>query len=411
MLLLLIAWPVPLARRFPRRSLRQLRGGLCRNPVAGTTQWATGAATAAGPCVFQWLVSGADRLARVGADPLQLAAPVAGPAGSAALGGLHNSPATEQADYRREPGPCSPSRSPAATAGCWRPRGWTINPADNRFAARRGGPAASACWCTPSGAADAGAVSEPWQTGSSGSWPPTVLGPAGPHHHPTGHHLEDFQIDRDPAGRTEQFRSRLALSDLETAQEISVNHPLRHRGITIYQADWSLGGDHVQIGRSPELQLPLQSYPELGEQIRGCGCRPRPDGTEPVFLSLESEQGPVTVFNSDGTALTTLRPGGPAEEVNGPPCGWPRCLPASGLLLKRDPGVPLVYLGFAVLLVGGGLQPDRHRQLWASPPTGSCMWVDCATATWRPSQQNCQHCSKQLNAGATAATAMTQPTD
>jgi len=40
-------------------------------------------------------------------------------------------------------------------------------------------------------------------------------------------------------------------------------------------------------------------------------------------------------------------------------------LPASGLLLKRDPGVPLVYLGFAVTLLGGGLSLVATRQLWA----------------------------------------------
>ena len=40
-------------------------------------------------------------------------------------------------------------------------------------------------------------------------------------------------------------------------------------------------------------------------------------------------------------------------------------LPASGLLIKRDPGVPLVYLGFAVLLVGGGLSLVATRQIWA----------------------------------------------
>ena len=46
-------------------------------------------------------------------------------------------------------------------------------------------------------------------------------------------------------------------------------------------------------------------------------------------------------------------------------------LPASGLLLKRDPGVPLVYLGFAVLLVGGGLSLVATRQLWAIAAYGS----------------------------------------
>ena len=73
--------------------------------------------------------------------------------------------------------------------------------------------------------------------------------------------LEAFQVDRDPAGRAEQFRSQLHLEENGNAidREISVNHPLRHRGITIYQADWSLAAITLQIGRSPQLQLPLRS--------------------------------------------------------------------------------------------------------------------------------------------------------
>ena len=75
--------------------------------------------------------------------------------------------------------------------------------------------------------------------------------------------IEDFAIERDPAGRPEQFRSQLALSTSREPllKESSVNHPLRHRGMTIYQADWSLATITVQIGRSPELELPLQSFP------------------------------------------------------------------------------------------------------------------------------------------------------
>ena len=45
-------------------------------------------------------------------------------------------------------------------------------------------------------------------------------------------------------------------------------------------------------------------------------------------------------------------------------------LPASGILLKRDPGVPLVYGGFAVALLGGGLSLIATRQLWAVSEPG-----------------------------------------
>ena len=186
--------------------------------------------------------------------------------------------------------------------------------------------------------------------------------------------LRDFNIERDPAGRPEQFRSVLDLTDngdgAPVQREISVNHPLRYRGITVYQADWSLATISLQIGRSPILELPLQTFPQLGDQVWGLVLPTRPDGTEPVLLTLDSEQGPVQVFDDNGESLGLLRPGGGAEEVKGLPLRVASVLPASGLLLKRDPGVPLVYLGFAVTLVGGGLSLIATRQLWAIASDG-----------------------------------------
>ncbi|MEB3159077.1 MAG: cytochrome c biogenesis protein ResB [Synechococcus sp.] len=181
--------------------------------------------------------------------------------------------------------------------------------------------------------------------------------------------LDRFSIERDPAGRTEQFRSRLALQPPGATdplyEEISVNHPLRYRGMTVYQADWSLATITVQLGQSPFLQLPLQTFPELGDQLWGLVLPTRPDGTEPVLLTVASEAGPVQVFGAGGELITNLRPGGAAAEVNGLPVKVIDVMPASGLLLKRDPGVPLVYLGFAITLLGGGLSLVATRQLWA----------------------------------------------
>jgi len=52
-------------------------------------------------------------------------------------------------------------------------------------------------------------------------------------------------------------------------------------------------------------------------------------------------------------------------EIQGIPLRIAAVVPASGLLLKRDPGVPLVYAGFAIALAGGGLSLIATRQLWA----------------------------------------------
>jgi cytochrome c biogenesis protein len=184
--------------------------------------------------------------------------------------------------------------------------------------------------------------------------------------------LDHFSIQRDPAGRPEQFTSQLRILEgdgsggsLLKQAEISVNHPLRFQGVTLYQADWALATISLQLGKSPLLELPLQSFPQLGEQIWGIVLPTRPDGSEPVLLSLGSEQGPVEIYGADGISLARLAPGGAAVEVKGLPIRVESVLPASGILLKRDPGVPLVYTGFAVALAGGGLSLLATRQLWA----------------------------------------------
>ena len=180
--------------------------------------------------------------------------------------------------------------------------------------------------------------------------------------------LEDFGIERDPAGRPEQFRSTLRLEpggSAPTQRSISVNHPLRFQGMTVYQADWALAAIQLQLGKSPTLELPLQSFPQLGEQVWGIVLPTRPDGSNPVLLALSNEQGPVTAYSADAEVLGTLVPGGEAVEIQGIPLRIAAVVPASGLLLKRDPGVPLVYAGFAIALAGGGLSLIATRQLWA----------------------------------------------
>ena len=185
--------------------------------------------------------------------------------------------------------------------------------------------------------------------------------------------LEEFGVERDPAGRPEQFHSQLRLqpgtpdSDADNAETrlISVNHPLRYRGMTVYQADWALAALQVQLGRSPILELPLQSFPQLGEQVWGIVLPTRPDGSNPVLLALSSEQGPVNAYSADAEVLGTLIPGGEPVEIAGIPLRIAGVVPASGLLLKKDPGVPLVYAGFAIALAGGALSLIATRQLWA----------------------------------------------
>ena len=180
--------------------------------------------------------------------------------------------------------------------------------------------------------------------------------------------LNKFKIDRDPAGRPEQFISELQLikdNEVNQTEEISVNNPLRYKGITIYQADWSLAAITIEINKTNKLQLPLKPIPELGDQIWGVVIpTSKEKDPNPILLSVSTEQGPVKVFDSNGVSLATLRPGNKAKEINNIPISVLNIIPSSGLLLKRDPGVPFVYSGFAIILLGGFLSVLSTKQIW-----------------------------------------------
>ena len=178
--------------------------------------------------------------------------------------------------------------------------------------------------------------------------------------------LQNFQIERDPKGRAEQYRSIVNIIDPtgnNQAKEISVNYPLRYKGLTLYQADWSLAAVTIQINNSPKLQIPIQSIPELGEQVWGTIIPTKKDGTDPILLTVNSELGPVIIYDNDGKKLITLSTNKEIE-VKDTLIKIINIIPSSGLLLKHDPGVPFVYTSFAIILIGGVLSIISTKKIW-----------------------------------------------
>ena len=178
--------------------------------------------------------------------------------------------------------------------------------------------------------------------------------------------LQKFQIERDPQGRAEQYKSIVNVIEPNgnnQSKEISVNYPLRYKGLTLYQADWSLAAITIQIDNSPKLQIPIEPISELGEQVWGTIIPTTKDGKNQILLTVDSELGPVNIYDNDGTLLTKLSIN-KEEKVKGALINIINIIPSSGLLLKHDPGVPLVYLSFAIILIGGSLSIISTKKIW-----------------------------------------------
>ncbi|MEG4106029.1 cytochrome c biogenesis protein [Microcoleus sp. S13_C5] len=183
-----------------------------------------------------------------------------------------------------------------------------------------------------------------------------------------------FWIDYTPEGGIDQFYSDLSVLD-KTGQEVErktihVNEPLRYRGVTFYQADWAIAAVRVRLNKSPVLQLPMAQLDTQGKgRIWGAWIPTKPDLSAGVSLLAKDLQGTMLVYGTDGKLLTTVR-AGTAVEVNGVMLTIDEVVGSTGLQIKADPGIPIVYTGFGLLMLSVLMSYLSHSQIWALETNG-----------------------------------------
>ncbi|MEI6504180.1 MAG: cytochrome c biogenesis protein ResB, partial [Armatimonadota bacterium] len=214
--------------------------------------------------------------------------------------------------------------------------------------------------------------------------------------------LDRFSIVQDPAnGSVKNYYSEVRIIDGEKevlSDKISVNHPLRYRGYFLSQSDWGLGEAQIEVtsgGKTQQYAFPLQrgACPGTDAEASMWGV-PQEDGVLRLpgghsalvaagfYADAVRKDGQVTQLSTEypGTPALSLtyvsgipggKPTGPAE---GPPkhgmsdLGW--LLPgetktlddgtvkfvgitkSTGLGVRKDFGLPLVWIGFLASMIG-----------------------------------------------------------
>ena len=181
--------------------------------------------------------------------------------------------------------------------------------------------------------------------------------------------VNNFRIDYTDTGAVDQFYSDLSILDEQgkeiTQKTIFVNQPLRYQGITFYQTNWGISGVKVQINNSPIFKLPMAELnSEKQGRIWGTWIPTKPDLSEGVSLIVKDLQGTMFVYNQQGQLVQAVRPN-MTVEVNGVNLKVFDLIGSTGLQIKSDPGVPIVYFGFALLMVGVVMSYISFSEVWA----------------------------------------------
>jgi cytochrome c biogenesis protein len=178
-----------------------------------------------------------------------------------------------------------------------------------------------------------------------------------------------FWIDYTNNGDIDQFYSDLSVVNQNgeelKRETISVNHPLRYDGVTLYQTNWSIAAVQVQLNNSPIFQIPVAKLDTLNAgNIWGTWIPTKPDLSSGVSMLIKDMQGTALIYNQQGE-LTSAIHIGQSIDINGISIKLLDIIGSTGLQIKADPGVPIVYTGFALLMMGVVMSYFSHSQVWA----------------------------------------------
>lgn len=186
-------------------------------------------------------------------------------------------------------------------------------------------------------------------------------------------HVNKFYIDYYENGEVSQFHSDLSLRNMDGKEvlrkTISVNHPLRFGGVTIYQTDWGISALQVHKNGAGPFNLAMATLQNGDKKLFGTFLPLEDDSssTKPKGISiLARDLQSVVLYDQEGKFVGVRRPGSNRPiTVDGVNIVVDDAIGSTGLELKMDPGVPVVYAGFGALMLTTIVSYFSHSQVWA----------------------------------------------
>jgi cytochrome c biogenesis protein len=178
--------------------------------------------------------------------------------------------------------------------------------------------------------------------------------------------INDFWITYTKNKTVSQFYSDLSILDTqgnETYRKtISVNSPLIYKNIYYYQTDWNLIGLRFQNRNNEILEYPLLNFSSNQEKVWLTWISNDSSILEGFILIIDNLEGYCSIYNEKGKFLGNIELNEMTNVTNY--FTFLEIISSTGLQIKTDPGIPMIYSGFFFLMISTLISYTTYSQIW-----------------------------------------------
>lgn len=178
--------------------------------------------------------------------------------------------------------------------------------------------------------------------------------------------INDFWISYTKATTITQFYSDVSVLNVDgneiVRKTIFVNSPITYEDIDYYQTDWNLIGLRIKNEDSSILQYPLVSILNNRNKVWLTWIPVDQQLKNGLTILIDNLQGYCSVYNESGRFVGNLELN-ESFNSNGS-ITLLDIISSTGLQIKIDPGIPLIYTGFLFLMISTLISYITYSQIW-----------------------------------------------
>ena len=189
--------------------------------------------------------------------------------------------------------------------------------------------------------------------------------------------VNDFWVNYTSEGKIKQFYSQVSfltgLAEEIDEKTMSVNNPVIFKDLTLYQTDWGIIGlRFYDEALNTNIQLPVTRIENSKSWISWLSSNSTSQNG--FIILINDSRGQIEIYDQNANLISQINLDDEIILNNKTRLRLTELILSTGLQIKSDPGVKIIYVGFGCLIISSLVSYISFSEVWFLIDRNKIFW-------------------------------------